>query len=49
MYKYVKGIQRMILFIDKLFADVKRNGFYFKPSSRHLLHAFLYSELYIFN
>ena len=38
MYKYEKkqGMQKMILFIVKLFANVKCFGFYIKPSSGHL-------------
>ena len=32
-----QDLQKMILFLVKLFANVKRFGFYIKPSSDHLI------------
>ena len=41
MDKYEKNIQRMIVLIIELFANVKRSGFYMKPSSSRLNIYFL--------
>ena len=48
MYKYEKpGIQKMIAFIDKLFANVQHFGFYIKTSSGHLICDFEFFEFYL--
>ena len=41
-----QGIQRIILFIVELFANIKGCGFYIKPSSKKLICDTLSSELH---